>query len=63
MITQLSDSPTTSTPCQKLDVAKRHGVRRGLELAQQRRARRRALDQDRIVDLGARELWTWRRFA
>ena len=64
MITQLSASPTTSTPCQKLEVASSTAFGVRLEVAQQRRARRRALHEHRIVELGStRCACTSRRFA
>ena len=49
-MTQLSASPTTSTPCQKLDVANRTACGVAAELVQQLRARRRALRENRIVE-------------
>ena len=48
MITQLSASPTTSTPCQKLDVASSTAFGVRPELVDQRRTRRRALHEDRV---------------
>ena len=49
-MTQLSASPTTSTPCQKLDVANSTACGVVAELLEQLRPRRRALHQDRVVE-------------
>ena len=55
MMTQLSASPTTSTPCQKLDVASSTAFGVASEISKQRGARRRPLDEDRVLELRFRD--------
>jgi len=61
MMTQLSASPTTSTPCQKLDVAKSTAF--GVDLNSRSSAVRGALPWTRIGYgiRGDANWWTWRR--
>ena len=50
MMTQLSASPTTSTPCQKLEVANSTACGVARNCSSSCDARRRALHEDRIVE-------------
>ena len=54
-MTQLSASPTTSTPCQKLEVANSTACGVCAELLQQLRSRRGALREDRVVERHLRD--------
>ena len=56
MMTQLSCSPCTSTPCQKLDVPKSTAFGVLAELLEEHVARRGAMQQQRIRQFGQQAL-------